>query len=139
MEESVCSFLLHIAFKRGGRQRFMKKRTLDYLKRIDEIVKEDSSDTLWEEVMEEHLTQIAFFQHERLIHLLVTILFALIAFITMVMMTIQFSFPVLALFVAILVLLVPYINHYYLLENSVQKMYKQYDSIRRKVVASRRK
>lgn len=117
----------------------MKRRTLDYLKRIDELLKENSSDTLWEEVMEEHLTQIAFFQHERLIHLFVTILFALIAFITMVIMTIQFSFPVLALFAAILVLLIPYIKHYYLLENSVQKMYKQYDTIRRNVLASRHK
>ena len=27
------------------------------------------------------------------------------------------------------ILLVPYIKHYYLLENEVQKMYKQYDMI----------
>jgi hypothetical protein len=29
----------------------------------------------------------------------------------------------------LLVLLVPYIMHYYLLENEVQKMYRQYDAI----------
>lgn len=108
----------------------MKKRILEYLERTDAVIKDKKDDIRWEEIMDEHLTQIAFFQHERLVHLLVTILFALIAFLTLVIMTIQFSIPVLVLFVAILVLLIPYINHYYLLENGVQKMYRQYDSIR---------
>ena len=31
---------------------------------------------------------------------------------------------------ALLVLLIPYIAHYYLLENGVQKMYQQYDKIK---------
>ena len=39
------------------------------------------------------------------------------------------SMPLLVLAIAILILLVPYIKHYYLLENEVQKMYKQYDMI----------
>ena len=39
------------------------------------------------------------------------------------------SMPLFVLAIAILILLVPYIKHYYLLENEVQKMYKQYDQI----------
>jgi hypothetical protein len=31
----------------------------------------------------------------------------------------------------ILILLIPYIRHYYILENEVQKMYGQYDRMRR--------
>ena len=34
---------------------------------------------------------------------------------------------ILALTIAFLILLIPYVMHYYLLENSVQKMYEQYD------------
>lgn len=107
----------------------MKKRIVTYLEKMDRIIEENGEYTDWNEVLNEHLVQVGFFQHERLIHLLVTILFAVIAFMTLIIMTIQFSIPVLMLFVAILVLLIPYINHYYLLENSVQKMYEQYDEI----------
>lgn len=36
------------------------------------------------------------------------------------------------LLVALLILLVPYIMHYYVLENSVQYMYEQYDEMERR-------
>ena len=36
-----------------------------------------------------------------------------------------------ALSLVILILLIPYIRHYYILENEVQKMYGQYDRMRR--------
>jgi hypothetical protein len=41
------------------------------------------------------------------------------------------------LFAAILVLLIPYIMHYYLLENGVQKMYRQYDEMLRRVTGEK--
>jgi hypothetical protein len=41
----------------------------------------------------------------------------------------NFSLGLLVLLALFLVLLVPYIMHYYLLENSVQKMYRQYDKL----------
>ena len=37
---------------------------------------------------------------------------------------------------ALLVLLIPYVMHYYLLENSVQKMYEQYDRMMNKIEPS---
>lgn len=82
-----------------------------------------------EKLKEEHLTQLSFFQHERLIHLIVTVTFALLEMLAMVMCIVSFSPGVMALAVAILILLIPYIRHYYILENQVQKMYVQYDKI----------
>ena len=93
--------------------------------------------------METHLAQISFFQHERLVHLLVTILFAILTFATFFLLYMQIGFSVLAmeglswgllaLFMLLLVLLIPYIMHYFLLENSVQKMYTQYDEILKRI------
>ena len=60
----------------------MKKRILTYRNRIDQLLKDCSMDTDWEEVLQEHLIQVGFFQHERFVHLLVTVTFALLEFIT---------------------------------------------------------
>lgn len=73
--------------------------------------------------------QIGFFQHERLIHLIVTVTFALLTVISFGIMLLSGFLPVIGLTVLLLVLLIPYIGHYYTLENEVQKMYKQYDEI----------
>lgn len=73
------------------------------------------------------LTQIQFFQHERLIHLIVTMTFALMTIVTMAASILSGSMLLLGLFGLLLILLVPYIRHYYILENDVQKMYEYYD------------
>jgi hypothetical protein len=89
----------------------------------------NSRETDWDKVIAEHLIQIGFFQHERLIHWLVTMLFALLTFMAVGIYLITGAVYVLALIGILLVLLVPYIMHYYLLENETQKMYVQYDKI----------
>lgn len=81
--------------------------------------------------MEEHLNQIGFFQHERLIHLIVTVTFALLEMLAIFLNVISDRLFSLLLPVVILILLVPYIRHYYILENEVQKMYVQYDRMLR--------
>lgn len=111
----------------------MKERILEYRKRIDsclagEIIVED-----WNKLLEEHLIQIGFFQHERLVHLLVTLTFALLTFGSVFVVIMACYIPMIALTIMLLVLLVPYIMHYYLLENEVQKMYKQYDEIIKRI------
>ena len=108
----------------------MKKRILAYMARMDAILIQNDTGESYGALLAEHEKQLAFFMHERLIHLLVTLTFAFLAFGTFFMMYLSFSPQLLVLFVALLVLLVPYIMHYYLLENGVQKMYKQYDSLR---------
>ena len=108
----------------------MKKRILAYMARMDAILIQNDTGESYGALLAEHEKQLAFFMHERLIHLLVTLTFALLAFGTFFMMYLSFSPQLLVLFVVLLMLLVPYIMHYYLLENGVQKMYKQYDSLR---------
>lgn len=112
-------------------EEIMEKRILAYRKRIDELLAkygiEDNKD--WDGILKEHLTQIAFFQHERLIHLIVTVTFAILTFMGLAVYIISEFVPMLALIALLMVLLVPYIRHYYILENEVQKMYWQYDKM----------
>ena len=81
---------------------------------------------------EELLTNIKFFQHERLIHLLVTI-FLGIATILFFQIGIQNEL-ILFLIIGIitLILFIFYIVHYYFLENSVQELYRHYNNINKK-------
>ena len=76
---------------------------------------------------------IAFFQHERLIHLIVTVLFALCTVMTFIAIAVWQVMLLIPLAIAFLVLLVPYIKHYYFLENQTQLLYKDYDKIYRRV------
>lgn len=116
----------------------MKKRILTYRKYIDSLLASDKQYD-WKYIKQEHITQLAFFQHERLVHLIVTVTFSVLELLTVCAYVIvgaldgTFSFPLLILALLILVLLIPYIKHYYLLENEVQKMYVQYDMIVQKV------
>ncbi|MBD5523404.1 MAG: hypothetical protein HDR04_03110 [Lachnospiraceae bacterium] len=105
----------------------MEQRILNYRKYIDELISQDNSD--WDAVIKEHLIQVSFFQHERLIHLIVTVTFALLEVIVIALSVVSFTIAVGLLAIALLVLLIPYIRHYYILENEVQKMYVQYDKM----------
>ena len=114
----------------------MEQRILQYRNQIDEWPakmddREQIKKELLREKLEEHLVQVGFFQHERLIHLIVTVTFALLEMLAIVLSVISDSLFTLLLPVVILILLVPYIRHYYILENEVQKMYVQYDRMRR--------
>lgn len=105
----------------------VEQRILHYRKYIDELLQREDAD--WDEIIKEHLIQISFFQHERLIHLIVTVTFALLEVIVIGLCVTAFSPGLGLLALALLVLLIPYIRHYYILENEVQKMYVQYDRL----------
>ncbi len=107
----------------------MKNYMKDYIKGIDFYIKEKNINDI-DEVIETHLDKINFFMHERLIHLLVTILFSLMTLITLFELLNNFSIELMILLILFVCLLVPYIFHYYFLENSVQYMYKQYDKLK---------
>lgn len=83
-----------------------------------------------EEFLKEMLVQIQFFQHERLIHLIVTVCFALLLMLALIGCYLTPDFGLFALAALFFGLLVPYIKHYYLLENGVQKLYSYYDTIK---------
>ena len=107
----------------------MKKQVQNYLRAIRKILAEDAPGTDWKEIALRHLIKIEFYQHERFIHLVVTVLFALMEVICISTVLITSNLWALALALMILVLLVPYIGHYYFLENSVQELYLIYDEI----------
>lgn len=107
----------------------MKKRIVAYRKRIDNLLAVSGDENVWDEILEEHLVQISFFQHERLVHLIVTMTVALLTLISLVAGIMTAVLGLYALTAMFAVLLVPYILHYYTLENEVQRMYSQYDEI----------
>ena len=123
MEQSV-----QVQSREGGRE-------VRVIQMQSEAQNADSAEQITQELirdkLEEHLVQVGFFQHERLIHLIVTVTFALLEMLAIVLSVISDSLFTLLLPVVILILLVPYIRHYYILENEVQKMYGQYDRMRR--------
>lgn len=109
----------------------MEKRLKKYLNYMDKLLENPIPDReARRQLIQEHLTQISFFQHERLIHLIVTVTFALLEMLSLIMVFIAPGLFTFLLTIVVLVLLIPYIRHYYILENGVQKMYEQYDRLR---------
>ena len=107
----------------------MWKRLKTYRDRIEELLATNDPTIDWEAMWREHLEQISFFQHERLVHLLVTLAFALMELVSTVV-TLLVPQPFTAtLSLLLLLLLVPYIVHYYHLENGTQALYAQYDQL----------
>ncbi len=95
----------------------MKNQLTEYIEQLEAWRKsgENLSDKL-----PEIKTNIEFFQHERLVHLIVTMTFALLTVISLGLSTIEIYF--IPLFVLFLALEIPYVFHYYKLENGVQKL-----------------
>ena len=109
-----------------------KKQIQNYLNEILSLLQNTDTNVNWNDVAEKHLIKIGFYQHERLIHLIVTVLFALLEVICVVATVISGYMEMLLLCGTIMILLIPYIGHYYFLENSVQKLYLIYDEIIKK-------
>ena len=107
----------------------MTEYLTNYMKYIQERLEKCQSSEELDEIMAEHKDKIAFMQHERIVHFLVTMLFAVILIVFFAVLIFKVNLAVLSLVTIVLVLLMFYIKHYYFLENTVQKMYKVYDSI----------
>lgn len=105
----------------------MKKYIYNYLEETEKLLgkKVTIND------IENHLNKINFFAHERLVHLLVT-MFCGVFSILFLFLTLENSLFIFA-FVLMMVVFVFYIFHYYFLENSIQKMYFQYDKMKEKI------
>lgn len=111
----------------------MADRIKQYMAYVNELLESEDKDIDWEAEMKKHLVEIAFFAHERLIHLIVTVTFAILSVMTFLYTISNFALPMLLLIFALMCLMIPYIKHYYLLENCVQDMYEQYDKMQLKV------
>ncbi len=107
----------------------MRRRLEAYERRVQALLDDDAATTDWDAALDEHLVQIGFFQHERLIHLLVTLAFALMELACALATLCTQSLVCVVLMLMFLVLLVPYLVHYYHLENGTQRLYAQYDQL----------
>lgn len=103
----------------------MREYLGEYVKEIDKKIKEKN---ITEKDIENHLTKIEFFQHERLIHLLVTLTYGIFLFLSVIIFT-QIWLFVIVIYIALIFLLF-YVRHYFFLENNVQYLYKQYDKMK---------
>lgn len=128
MEQNVQTLSQHGEYSTQAVQRQTHTQKTD-IKKTD--TEEQTMQEMVQDKLKEHLVQVGFFQHERLIHLIVTVTFALLEMLAIVLSVLSDSLFTLLLPIVILILLIPYIRHYYILENEVQKMYGQYDRMRR--------
>ena len=109
----------------------MKKYLKDYREYIANLL-ENSENINFEEVIKYHEKQIEFFQHERLVHLIVMVLFAILFFISVCVVVFANSLAMILISVLLLALNIPYIMHYYFLENQVQELYNDYNELYKK-------
>ena len=96
----------------------MKEYLTNYINEVESKL----DDKITKKDIENHLNKINFFSHERLIHLIVTMFFALFT-----MLFIYFSVKTNScLFIVITIVLI-------IIENNVQYLYKLYDEMNKKV------
>ena len=112
----------------------MKAYMKSYIKEIDDYLKEGKKDNIkiiMFLISFAKTIKIQFFQHERFIHLCVTLAYAL--FTILFTALIALTWFVVPIAVIMYVFLIFYIFHYFFLENGVQYMYKQYDELKKLV------
>jgi len=106
---------------------------VDYLKKQQKYVEEElvknQAGFDWKKLSKLHERKIKYLQHERLIHLLVTLFIALFTLLTIffTIATERWIFGLVALLFVIL--LIPYLFHYRSLENGIQRLYELSEKI----------
>ena len=106
----------------------MRKYLEKYIKEIDKKIQRKN---ITQKDIDDHLIKISFFQHERLIHLLVTLFYGLFLFVS-ILIFIKIWLFVIIIYIVLIILLF-YVRHYFFLENNTQYMYKQYDEMKKLV------
>ncbi len=117
----------------------MEKKLKSYIAYIEALLTEPEAEDAKEQKLQRAerkraqkgmLVQIGFFQHERLVHLIVTVTFALLTVGSLIAGLFMQQLSLYCLTVLFLILLIPYIRHYYILENGVQKLYALYEEMK---------
>ena len=106
----------------------MKIKLHEYINDLEKKIKDK---TIEKNLSEEVYTWILFFQHERLVHLIVTFFTGISSILFLISFISLENIGLGLLFIITLCLFIPYIFHYYYLENGVQKLYNIYDSIKK--------
>ncbi len=94
----------------------MKKYLDSYIKYVENNKKKVKGEDI--------LIKISFFQHERLIHLIITLFYCILFLIFLILITLSYVFIIPA--ALLLIFLICYLIHYFLLKNEVQYLYKLY-------------
>lgn len=103
----------------------MKKYLSNYILETENLLK----GKITSKDIDNHLNKISFFSHERLVHLLVTMFFALFTILFIFMALSEKEILLFIISLILMIVLVFYILHYFYLENSVQYLYKLYDKM----------
>ncbi len=109
----------------------MTEYLTQYRKYILSCLEDEDCD--FSRLLDYHKEKLQHFQHERLIHLIVTFLFGISVIVIFVAICVWEKVVLAPLALILLVMLIFYVKHYYFLENTVQALYKDYDAIYRKV------
>ena len=90
------------------------------------------------ELLEEHLRMIAWVQHERLVHLIVTVMVVLCELFTvdLVLLHPELGIVPAVIILGLAVLLGFYFYHYFFLENTVQRWYRIAEEMQEKLLES---
>ena len=107
----------------------MTKQIRAYLALLEQFFSAEHSDEELLKMRAELLQRIAFYQHERIVHLIVTMSFGVFFMLSLILVLNIGGIGLILLTVLFLAMLAAYIKHYYFLENSVQKMYLYYFKI----------
>ena len=102
----------------------------EYDKKVKNILSSNSNTNDWAAILEDHTTKISQIQHERLIHLLVTIFVGIAALLCILTTLITLMRSLIYLDILLLILFLAYIFHYRFLENTTQNWYKIGDRIK---------
>lgn len=100
----------------------MKNYRKIYLKKIEQAKKMNKDDLY---------VQIKFTQHERLVHLLVTIAFSFLLFFSLIFLLLNVSMLKALLVLILTIMVFSYVIYYFYLENLVQKLYEIYEEKKR--------
>lgn len=109
----------------------MRNELRRHIQYIDSILSSTHRKNI-RKIKRNHLLQIQFFQYERHLHFLVTALIFIVLMIGILFETVYPSIEIFLLDVLLFCLLIPYVIHYSILENGVQKMYRQYWALQEK-------
>ncbi|MDR1615151.1 MAG: hypothetical protein LBS26_06265 [Campylobacteraceae bacterium] len=98
----------------------MKKRLLNTIFKAEELIK---TKTVKNADIRELKRNIGYFQHERFIHLIVTVFVGLCDMMSIIIILLAANYATFILSALLTALFIAYIAHYYTLENGTQKLY----------------
>lgn len=107
----------------------MKKYLVEYLRELDKVLQNSDKSVDFGRLRDELKTKIEFAQHERFIHLIVTCLISVLLIMSVMTFIATDNQVLILLILGFLGLDIPYIMHYYFMENTVQSLYHYYDRV----------